>query len=107
MIDHMGVQVADVEASLAFYLRAFTPIGIREAVRFPAGESFVVGGPVPSARYGIWPSLQPPATGAAPFPAARYGPGSVPGRPLRDLACLQPPARDPARARDYLTCSRC
>jgi catechol 2,3-dioxygenase-like lactoylglutathione lyase family enzyme len=43
MIDHMGVQVADVEVSLAFYLRAFEPIGMREAMRFPAGPSFVVG----------------------------------------------------------------
>ena len=36
MIDHMGVQVADVEASVAFYLRAFGPIGMREVMRFPA-----------------------------------------------------------------------
>jgi catechol 2,3-dioxygenase-like lactoylglutathione lyase family enzyme len=43
MIDHMGIQVADVEASLAFYLRAFAPIGMREAMRFPNGDSFVVG----------------------------------------------------------------
>ena len=40
-MDLMGVQVADVEASLAFYLRAFAPIGMREAIRFPVGESFV------------------------------------------------------------------
>ncbi|MCI2416056.1 VOC family protein [Saccharopolyspora sp. K220] len=48
MIDHIGVQVADVEASLAFYLRTFAPIGIREVVRFPHGDSMVVGlsGPV-------------------------------------------------------------
>jgi catechol 2,3-dioxygenase-like lactoylglutathione lyase family enzyme len=43
MIDHLGVQVADVEASLAFYLQCFTPLGMREAMRFPAGDSFVVG----------------------------------------------------------------
>lgn len=43
MIDHLGVQVADVDASLAFYLRVFEPIGLREAIRFPAGDSFVVG----------------------------------------------------------------
>jgi catechol 2,3-dioxygenase-like lactoylglutathione lyase family enzyme len=43
MIDHIGVQVADVEASLAFYLRAFAPIGMHEAMRFPAGDSIVVG----------------------------------------------------------------
>lgn len=43
MLDHLGVQATDVEASLAYYLRVFAPIGIREAMRFPAGESFVVG----------------------------------------------------------------
>ena len=43
MIDHIGVQVADVEASLAFYLGVFGPIGVREAMRFPDGDSIVVG----------------------------------------------------------------
>src|SRR5215470_6270361 len=43
MIDHIGVQVADVEASLAFYLGVFAPIGMREAMRFPHGDSIVVG----------------------------------------------------------------
>jgi catechol 2,3-dioxygenase-like lactoylglutathione lyase family enzyme len=43
MIDHMGIQVADVETSLAFYLRTFEPIGMREVVRFPHGDAFVVG----------------------------------------------------------------
>ncbi len=43
MIDHIGIQVADVEASLAFYLRTFTPIGMREAMRFADGDTFVVG----------------------------------------------------------------
>jgi catechol 2,3-dioxygenase-like lactoylglutathione lyase family enzyme len=43
MIDHIGIQVADVEASVAFYLRAFESIGMREAMRFPNGDAFVVG----------------------------------------------------------------
>jgi catechol 2,3-dioxygenase-like lactoylglutathione lyase family enzyme len=43
MIDHIGIQVADVEASLAFYLGTFAPIGMREAMRFPDGDTFVVG----------------------------------------------------------------
>ena len=43
MIDHLGVQVANVEASLAFYLQTFAAIGLREAMRFPLGDSFVVG----------------------------------------------------------------
>src|ERR1700721_2713949 len=37
MLDHIGLQVQDVEASLDFYLRTFAPIGMREAMRFPAG----------------------------------------------------------------------
>lgn len=44
MIDHLGVQVADVQASTAFYLSAFAPIGMREVARFPdGGGDFVVG----------------------------------------------------------------
>ena len=43
MLDHIGIQVADVEASLAFYLGTFAPIGMHEVVRFPAGDTFVVG----------------------------------------------------------------
>jgi len=43
MIDHVGVQVSDVGASLDFYLRTFAPIGLREVMRFPVGDSFVVG----------------------------------------------------------------
>lgn len=43
MLDHLGIQVSDVEASLAYYLRVFAPIGMREAMRFPVGDSFVVG----------------------------------------------------------------
>ncbi|MBA2768282.1 MAG: VOC family protein [Sporichthyaceae bacterium] len=43
MLDHIGVQVADVGASFAFYVRTFAPIGMREVMRFPQGETFVVG----------------------------------------------------------------
>jgi catechol 2,3-dioxygenase-like lactoylglutathione lyase family enzyme len=60
MIDHLGVQVADVEASLAFYLRVFEPIGMREDVRFPAGESIVVGLSGPDGIPHFWLA---PATG--------------------------------------------
>src|SRR5260370_36246848 len=42
MIDHLGVQVADVAASLAFYLHAFEPLGMPEALRIPDEDSFVV-----------------------------------------------------------------
>ncbi|GLY70748.1 VOC family protein [Amycolatopsis taiwanensis] len=43
MFDHLGIQVSDVEASLKVYLRVFAAIGMREAVRFPVGDGFVVG----------------------------------------------------------------
>jgi catechol 2,3-dioxygenase-like lactoylglutathione lyase family enzyme len=43
VIDHLGVQVADVEASLAFYLRTFAVLGLKEAMRHPVGDSFAVG----------------------------------------------------------------
>jgi catechol 2,3-dioxygenase-like lactoylglutathione lyase family enzyme len=43
MIDHFGVQVADVEAAAAFYTTAFAPIGLHEAVRIPVPTSAVVG----------------------------------------------------------------
>ncbi len=43
MLDHLGIQVSDVLASLNFYLRAFGPLGMREAMRFPSGDSFAIG----------------------------------------------------------------
>jgi catechol 2,3-dioxygenase-like lactoylglutathione lyase family enzyme len=60
MIDHVGVQVADVEASLAFYLRAFAPIGIHEVLRFPHSAGFVVGLAGPDGNPDFWLS---PAAG--------------------------------------------
>jgi len=43
MLDHIGLQVQDVEKSLDFYLRTFAAIGMHEAMRFPAGQTIVVG----------------------------------------------------------------
>jgi catechol 2,3-dioxygenase-like lactoylglutathione lyase family enzyme len=42
MMDHLGVQAADVDASAKFYLEVFAPIGMREAMRFPADPSGTV-----------------------------------------------------------------
>jgi catechol 2,3-dioxygenase-like lactoylglutathione lyase family enzyme len=61
MIDHIGVQVADVEHSLAFYLRVFEPIGIHEMMRFPHEGSFVVGLAGPDNMPDFWLT---PTTGA-------------------------------------------
>ena len=61
MLDHLGIQVADVEASLAFYLRTFEPIGVREQLRFPMGDGFVVGLAGPDGSPDFWLG---PTTGA-------------------------------------------
>ena len=43
MLDHVGLQVDDVEQTAAFYAATFAPLGITEIVRFPEQNSFVVG----------------------------------------------------------------
>jgi catechol 2,3-dioxygenase-like lactoylglutathione lyase family enzyme len=43
VIDHFGFPVADVDASVAAYLRLFAPLGLQEAVRIPHEGSAVVG----------------------------------------------------------------
>ena|SRR6202050_4438039 len=58
MLDHIGLQVQDVEASLDFYLRTFAAIGMREALRFPAGDTIVVGLCGPDGNANFW--LGPP-----------------------------------------------
>ncbi len=63
MIDHIGVQVGDVEASLAFYLHSFAPLGMHEVVRFPHGDSFVVGLSGPDGVPNFW--LSPATDGEA------------------------------------------
>jgi catechol 2,3-dioxygenase-like lactoylglutathione lyase family enzyme len=58
MLDHLGLQARDVEASLGFYVRTFEAIGMREAVRFPHGDSLVVGLAGPDGVPSFW--LSPP-----------------------------------------------
>ena len=43
MFDHVGIQAADVDAAVSFYLAVFGPIGFTEHSRYPAGTSSVVG----------------------------------------------------------------
>jgi catechol 2,3-dioxygenase-like lactoylglutathione lyase family enzyme len=43
MIDHLALQVADVEAAAAFYTRVFAAAGVREAMRLDRPEGPVVG----------------------------------------------------------------
>ena len=58
MLDHIGLQVQDVEKSLDFYLRTFAAIGMREAMRFPYGDTIVVGLAGPDGPPVFW--LGPP-----------------------------------------------
>ncbi|GHF19893.1 putative glyoxalase/bleomycin resistance protein [Amycolatopsis deserti] len=46
--------MADVEASAALYQRVFAPIGLREAMRFPAGDDVVVGMAGPEGQPEFW-----------------------------------------------------
>jgi predicted lactoylglutathione lyase len=62
MIDHLALQVTDVHAAAAFYLRVFAPLGIREAMRFDRDRATVVGlgGPDGSPRFWLGPAVAPP-----------------------------------------------
>lgn len=73
MLDHLGLQVTDVEAAAAFYCEVFAPIGLREAMRHetPAGD--VVGLCGPAAFPDLWLSpLEEP--GARPVHLALTAP---------------------------------
>jgi catechol 2,3-dioxygenase-like lactoylglutathione lyase family enzyme len=43
VIDHLALQVADVDAAAAFYVRVFAPLGVTEAMRFDSPDGAVVG----------------------------------------------------------------
>jgi catechol 2,3-dioxygenase-like lactoylglutathione lyase family enzyme len=43
VIDHLGLQAADVSAAVAFYTRVFAPVGLREAMRYDTPHGPVVG----------------------------------------------------------------
>jgi catechol 2,3-dioxygenase-like lactoylglutathione lyase family enzyme len=58
MLDHIGLQVQDVEKSADFYLTTFAAIGMHEVMRFPYGETIVVGLGGPDGQPVFW--LGPP-----------------------------------------------
>jgi catechol 2,3-dioxygenase-like lactoylglutathione lyase family enzyme len=60
VLDHLAVQVADVEESARLYLQIFAPLGIREAMRINRGGSLVVGLSGPDGFPHFWLG---PATG--------------------------------------------
>jgi catechol 2,3-dioxygenase-like lactoylglutathione lyase family enzyme len=43
VIDHMSVQVSDVDASTRFYVEVFGPLGLSEVMRYPVDGGQVVG----------------------------------------------------------------
>lgn len=43
MLDHVALQVADVDAAADFYLRVFGALGFQEIMRYPRGDTSVVG----------------------------------------------------------------
>ena len=62
MLDHISVQVTDVDVAAAFYLRVFAPLGIREWMRFDRDGGRVVGLCGPDGAPGFWlgPAAGPP-----------------------------------------------
>ena len=54
MIDHLALQVADVDAAAAFYIEVFTPVGLRELMRLSRQEGTVVGLGGPDGRPQLW-----------------------------------------------------
>ena len=61
MIDHLGLQCADVPAAVAFYTTVFAPAGLREAMRYETPGGPVVGMCGPDGFPQLW--LSPLAEG--------------------------------------------
>jgi catechol 2,3-dioxygenase-like lactoylglutathione lyase family enzyme len=64
MIDHLGIQAADVDAAAQFYTGVLAPIGIVEAVRIPTEGGPVVGLAGADGNPGFW--LSPNVGGGPP-----------------------------------------
>jgi catechol 2,3-dioxygenase-like lactoylglutathione lyase family enzyme len=54
VLDHLALQVADVDAAAAFYSRVFAPAGVREAMRFDTPGGPVVGLCGPDGQPQLW-----------------------------------------------------
>lgn len=61
MLDHLSVQVADVDATAAFYVRVLAPLGVREAMRFDRDGGVVIGlsGPDGFPHFWLGPAAGP------------------------------------------------
>lgn len=58
MLDHLAIQVTDVERAGRFYLEVFAPLGIREAMRYERDGDVVIGmsGPDGFPRFWLGPA---------------------------------------------------
>jgi catechol 2,3-dioxygenase-like lactoylglutathione lyase family enzyme len=74
MLDHVSLQAVDVDRSADFYLRVFAALGLREIMRNPRGDSFVVGlggAPAGCSTRATWSgstNLSTPSSSAASLP---------------------------------------
>jgi catechol 2,3-dioxygenase-like lactoylglutathione lyase family enzyme len=61
MIDHVALQVADVEKSALFYTAVLAPLGISEKMRFPTPAGATVGFGDDNGALPLWlsPALRP------------------------------------------------
>jgi catechol 2,3-dioxygenase-like lactoylglutathione lyase family enzyme len=54
VLDHLALQVADVDAAAAFYVEIFAPLEVRELMRFAGPQGPVVGLGGPDGRPQLW-----------------------------------------------------
>ncbi len=54
MLDHLALQVADVDGTAGFYTTVFASLGVREAMRFPGQGGTVVGLSGPDGFPKLW-----------------------------------------------------
>jgi catechol 2,3-dioxygenase-like lactoylglutathione lyase family enzyme len=54
MIDHLGLQCTDPDATLAFYLRVFAPCGLQEFRRIETPHGPVIGTSGPDGQPQLW-----------------------------------------------------
>ena len=59
MIDHLGLQCTDPEASAAFFARVFAACGVREAMRIDTPHGPVIGLTGPAGQPREWPEYHP------------------------------------------------
>jgi catechol 2,3-dioxygenase-like lactoylglutathione lyase family enzyme len=54
VLDHLALQVADVDGTAGFYTTVFASLGVREAMRFPGQGGTVVGLSGPDGFPKLW-----------------------------------------------------